>query len=44
MFNPNTVRQIEGINSQLAYLTHIIRGEDYEEMEKFLNKLRNNIE
>ena len=44
MFNPNTVRQIEGINSQLAYLTHIIRGKDYEEMEKFLNKLRNNIE
>ena len=44
MFNPNTVRQIEEINSQLAYLTHIIRGKDYEEMEKFLNKLRNNIE
>ncbi len=43
MFNPNTVRQIEEINSQLAYLTHIIRGRDYEEMEKFLNKLRNNI-
>jgi len=44
MFNPNTVRQIEEINSRLAYLTHIIRGRDYEEMEKFLNKLRNNIE
>jgi prephenate dehydrogenase len=44
MFNPNTVRQIEEINSQLAYLTHIIRGRDYEEMEKFLNKLRKNIE
>jgi prephenate dehydrogenase len=44
MFNPNTVRQIEEINSRLSYLTHIIRGRDYEEMEKFLNKLRNNIE
>lgn len=44
MFNPHTVRQIEEINSQLAYLTHIIRGRDYEEMGKFLNKLRNNIE
>ncbi len=43
MFNPNTVRQIEEINSRLAYLTHIIRGRDYEEMEKFLNKLRDNI-
>ena len=44
MFNPNTVRQIEEINSRLAYLTHIIRGRDDEEMEKFLNKLRDNIE
>jgi prephenate dehydrogenase len=44
MFNPLTIRQIEEINSQLAYLTHIIRGRDHEEMEKFLNKLRKNIE
>jgi prephenate dehydrogenase len=44
MFNPLTIRQIEEINSRLAYLTHIIRGRDHEEMEKFLNKLRMNIE
>ena len=44
MFNPHTVRQIEEINSRLAYLSHIIRARDFEEMEKFLNKLRNNIE
>lgn len=44
MFNPYTVKQIEEINSRLAYLTHIIRGRDYEEMQKFLNKLRQNIE
>ncbi|MBW1701694.1 MAG: prephenate dehydrogenase [Deltaproteobacteria bacterium] len=44
VFNPHTVKQIENINSRLAYLTHIIRGRDYEEMQKFLNKLRNNIE
>ncbi|MFH1243438.1 MAG: prephenate dehydrogenase/arogenate dehydrogenase family protein [Pseudomonadota bacterium] len=43
MFNPHTVRQIEEINSRLAYLTHIIRGRDHEEMEKFLNRLRENI-
>jgi prephenate dehydrogenase len=43
MFNPHTVRQIEEINSQLAYLTHIIRDRDYDEMKKFLNRLRNNI-
>lgn len=44
MFNPHTVRQIEAISSSLAYLTHIIRGRDYEEMQKFLNRLRHNIE
>ncbi|MBW2202939.1 MAG: prephenate dehydrogenase/arogenate dehydrogenase family protein, partial [Deltaproteobacteria bacterium] len=44
MFNPYTVKQIEEINSKLAYLTHIIRGRDYEEMQKFLNNLRHNIE
>jgi prephenate dehydrogenase len=44
MFNPHTVRQIEEINSRLAYLTHIIRAKDYEEMHKFLNNLRANIE
>jgi len=43
MFNPYTVKQIEEINSLLVYLTHIIRGRDYEEMQRFLNKLRNNI-
>ena len=44
MFNPHTVRQIEEINSRLAYLTHIIRAKDYEEMQRFLNNLRSNIE
>ena len=44
MFNPYTVKQIEEINSRLVYLIHIIRGRDYEEMQKFLNNLRHNIE
>jgi prephenate dehydrogenase len=43
MFNPYTIRQLELINSQVAYLTHIIRDKDYEEMTKFLAKLRENI-
>jgi prephenate dehydrogenase len=43
MFNPHTVKQIEEINSRLVYLTHIIRDRDYEEMQRFLNRLRNNI-
>ncbi len=40
MFNPHTIRQLELINSQLSYLTHIIRQKDYEEMTKFLDGLR----
>jgi prephenate dehydrogenase len=43
LFNPYTIRQIELINSQLAYLNHIIRGRDYEEMQKYLAKLRANL-
>ncbi len=43
MFNPHAVRQIEEINSRLSYLTHIIRARDSEEMQKFLNQLRENI-
>jgi prephenate dehydrogenase len=43
MFNPYTIRQLEQINSQLSYLTHIIRQRDTEEMTKFLDGLRENI-
>jgi len=43
MFNPYTIEQIEEISSRLRYLTHIIRARDYEEIEKFLNRLRENI-
>ncbi|MGA2546778.1 MAG: prephenate dehydrogenase/arogenate dehydrogenase family protein [Rectinemataceae bacterium] len=44
MFNPYTIRQLELINSKLSYLTHIIRQRDYEEMKKFVDGLRENIE
>lgn len=43
LFNPYTIKQIQSINSQLSYLTHIIQGRDFEEMVKFLQKLRENI-
>lgn len=43
MFNPYTIRQLELINSKLAYLTHIIAQRDYDEMTKFLATLRENI-
>ncbi|HRD17781.1 MAG TPA: prephenate dehydrogenase/arogenate dehydrogenase family protein, partial [Candidatus Marinimicrobia bacterium] len=43
LFNPYTLQQIELINSRLSFLTHIIRGRDYEEMKRFLDNLRKNI-
>lgn len=43
LFNPHTLKQIESINQQLSYLTHIIKDRDYDEMTKFLGKLRKNI-
>lgn len=43
LFNPYTLKQIESINQQLSYLTHIIKDRDYDEMVKFLEKLRENI-
>ena len=43
LFNPHTLKQIERINSQLSYLTHIIRARDYDEMKRFLDRLRENI-
>jgi len=43
LFAPGALAQIEKISQQLAYLTHIIRGRDYDVMKKFLNKLRDNI-
>lgn len=44
LFNHYTLKQIESINQQLSYLTHIIKDRDYDEMTKFLEKLRTNIE
>lgn len=43
LFNTYTLKQIESINSQLSYLTHIIKDRDTDEMTKFLAKLRKNI-
>ncbi len=43
LFNPFTLGQIEHITARLAYLTHIIRQRDYEEMQTFLNNLRRNL-
>ena len=43
LFNPQSVRQIEKINSRLEHLKHIIKGKDREEAKEFLDKLRGKI-
>jgi prephenate dehydrogenase len=43
MFNRYSTRKLEEIGSHVAYLSHIIRERDYEEMHKFLKRLRSNI-
>jgi len=40
LFNPQSVPQIEKINSKLEHLKHIIKGKDYEEAREFLARLR----
>lgn len=44
LFNAHSPRQLERICSQLEFLKHVIRGQDYEEMKKFLARLRKNIQ
>lgn len=44
LFSPHTVRQIEGISAQLTYLCHIVRCRDHEELEKFLSRLKKNVD
>jgi prephenate dehydrogenase len=44
LFAPGALGQIEKISQQLAYLTHIIKGRDFEVMKKFLRRLRDNLE
>jgi len=43
LFNCYSVAQVEQITARLEHLKHIIKGRDYEELEKFLNRLRDNL-
>lgn len=43
ILNPHSIKRIESISSRLAYLTHIVRARDSEEMGKFLGELRKNL-
>jgi len=44
MFNPHSVERMAEINSQLAYLTHIIKERDFHEMQKLINRMRKSIQ
>jgi len=44
LFNSYSTKQLEKITSKLEFLKHILRGKDKEEMKKFLDTLRKNIE
>ncbi len=44
LFSPYTLEQVEKINAQLDFLISIIRNRDFEELQKFFNELRKNIE
>lgn len=43
LFNPESIKQLETITSNLEYLKHIILARDYEEAGKFFDRLRGNI-
>lgn len=43
LFNKNSISQLENIVHRLEFLKHVIRAKDYEEAQKFFNKLRENL-
>jgi prephenate dehydrogenase len=43
LFNRYSLPQLEKITARLEFLKHIIKGKDYEEAERFFDKLRKNV-
>lgn len=43
LFNEHSLPQIEKITNRIEFLKHIIRAKDFEEVQKFLKKLRKNV-
>jgi prephenate dehydrogenase len=43
LFNPFSLEQLEKVTARLEFLKHVIKGRDYEEAERFFEKLRGNI-
>lgn len=44
LFNPESISQLEKITSRLEFLKHVIKARDTEEIKRFLDKLRKNME
>jgi len=44
LFNPYSLSQLEEVTNKLEFLKHVIRQRDFDEAEKFFNRLRKNIE
>jgi prephenate dehydrogenase len=43
LFNDFSLEQLENVTARLEFLKHVIRDRDYEEAQRFFNKLRENI-
>jgi prephenate dehydrogenase len=43
LFNEYSLEQLEKVTARLEFLKHVIKGRDYEEAQRFFNKLRENI-
>ncbi len=43
LFNPHSLPHLEKITQRLEFLKHIIRSRDYEEAQRFFNRLRSNL-
>jgi prephenate dehydrogenase len=43
LFNPHSLTQLEQVTHRLDFLKHVIRQRDFEEVQKFFNRLRQNI-
>lgn len=44
LFNPYSLEQLEKVTGRLEFLKHIIKGKDFEEAKRFIDRLRMNIE
>lgn len=43
LFNPFSLIQLEKVTGRLEFLKHVIKGKDFEEAKRFIDRLRDNI-